>query len=111
MFDAGLFELLLIGIVALLVVGPERLPHVAKVAGLWVGKGKRFLGSVQADIEKELKADELKRILEEQKKNNPLHEIIEDTTQAVNDIKEQTTSAITGEQKPSEETDGGTTKH
>ena len=94
MFDVGFFELMLIGVVALLVVGPERLPKLAKTAGLWLGKGKRFLGSVKADIEQELKAEELKRILNERDKLNPLHEIIEDTKESLTDIKKSTESAV-----------------
>ncbi|MFM1892448.1 MAG: twin-arginine translocation system component TatB [Pseudomonadota bacterium] len=94
MFDVGFFELLLIGVVALLVVGPERLPKIARTAGLWLGKGRRFINSVKSDIEQELKADELKRILAEQKRANPMHEIIEDTKRSFDDIKQQTESAV-----------------
>ncbi len=92
MFDIGFFELILIGVVALLVIGPERLPGVARTAGKWVGKVRRFVSSVQADIQEELKTEELKRILDEQKKSNPLHEIIEDTKQDFEQIKKQTES-------------------
>lgn len=92
MFDIGFFELILIAVVALLVIGPERLPGVARTAGKWLGKGRRFVSSVKADIEEELKAEELKKILEEQKNSNPLHEIIEDTKQSFDDIKQQTES-------------------
>lgn len=103
MFDVGFFELLLIGVVALLVVGPERLPKLARTAGLWLGKGRRFLSSVKADIEQEIKADELKRILAEQKRANPMHEIIEDTKHAFDDIKHKTESAVkAGTAKPGE---------
>ena len=93
MFDIGFFELLLIGLVALLVVGPERLPKVARTAGLWIGKARRMLNSVREDIEQEIKADELKRILEEQKRANPMHSIIEDTRKTVDDLKSTTESA------------------
>ncbi|MBA2410809.1 MAG: twin-arginine translocase subunit TatB [Gammaproteobacteria bacterium] len=66
MFDIGFWELVLIGVVALLVVGPERLPALARQAGEWVGKAKRFVSNVQADIEREFEADELKRMLNDQ---------------------------------------------
>ena len=92
MFDIGFFELILIGVVALLVIGPERLPGLVRTAGLWVGRARRFVGTVREDIEQELKADELKRILDAQKKSNPLHEIIEDTRDSFQDIKQQTAS-------------------
>lgn len=93
MFDIGFFELILIGVVALLVIGPERLPGLARTAGKWMGRARRFVGTVKQDIEQELKAEELKRILDEQKQSNPLHEIIEDTKDSFADIKQQTESA------------------
>ena len=68
MFDVGFWELSLIGIVALLVIGPERLPAVARTVGKWVGRANRFISNVKDDINKELKNEDLKRILEEQQK-------------------------------------------
>ena len=94
MFDVGFFELLLIGVVALLVVGPERLPKLARTAGLWIGRGRRMLASVKEDIDREIKADELKEILEKQKRSNPLHEFVEDTRQSFDQIKSDTESAL-----------------
>ncbi|MCB1772327.1 MAG: twin-arginine translocase subunit TatB [Gammaproteobacteria bacterium] len=101
MFDVGFFELLLIAVVALLVVGPERLPKLARTAGMWLGRGRRFINSVKADIDKEMKADELRQILEKQKQNNPLHEIIEDTRQDFEQIRSDTQSAVDLASKPS----------
>ena len=94
MFDVGLLELLLVGIVALLVVGPERLPKLARTAGMWLGRGRRFISSVKEDIDRELKADELRAILEKQKQNNPLHEIVEDTKKDFEQIKAETQAAV-----------------
>jgi len=94
MFDVGLLELLLVGIVALLVVGPERLPKLARTAGMWLGRGRRFIGSVKDDIDRELKADELRSVLEKQKQNNPLHEIVEDTKKDFEQIKAETQAAV-----------------
>ena len=79
MFDIGFWELTVIGIVALLVIGPDKLPAVARTTGLWVSKARRIITSVKNDISKELKADELKRIMEEQKSSNSIHEFIEET--------------------------------
>lgn len=80
MFDIGFMELALIGVVALVVIGPERLPGVARTVGKWVGNARRFVSSVQADINLEVnKADELKRLLEEQGKIQSMHEILEQT--------------------------------
>lgn len=78
MFDIGFWELLLIGLVALVVIGPERLPKVARVVGLWVGKARNTLGSVKAEIDRELKAQELKEIIDKQTRSNPLETILEE---------------------------------
>lgn len=79
MFDVGFWELALIGLVMLLVVGPERLPKLARTAGLWLGRGRRMLSSVKAEIDREIKADELKEILNKQAQSNPLETILGDT--------------------------------
>jgi len=80
MFDIGFWELAIIGVVALLVIGPERLPSVAKTVGQWMGKTKQFVNHVQSDIKQELgKADELKKLLAEQAQIKEVHEIIEQT--------------------------------
>lgn len=94
MFDVGFFELLLVGLVALLVFGPERLPSLARTAGLWIGRGRRFLSTVKADIEQELKAEELKRIIREQQLNNPLHDLIEDTEKSLREARGQAEAAL-----------------
>ncbi|MFZ1537001.1 MAG: Sec-independent protein translocase protein TatB [Chromatiaceae bacterium] len=77
MFDIGFMELVVVAVVALLVVGPERLPRLARTAGLWVGRARRTLATVKAEIDSELKAEELKEILAKQARANPLETIIE----------------------------------
>lgn len=80
MFDIGFWELGLIAVVGLLVIGPERLPDVARTIGKWVGSARRLINSVQAEINTEVnKADELKRLLEEQSEIKSVHEILETT--------------------------------
>ena len=68
MFDIGFWELSLIGIVALLVVGPERLPAVARTVGKYAGRANRFISNIKDDISKELKDEDLKKILADQQK-------------------------------------------
>lgn len=63
MFDIGFSELILIGVVALVVIGPDRLPAAARVTGLWVGRIKRGFTSIKEDVERELGADEIRREL------------------------------------------------
>ncbi|WP_295543062.1 Sec-independent protein translocase protein TatB [uncultured Thiohalocapsa sp.] len=77
MFDIGALELILIGVVALLVVGPERLPKLARTAGLWAGRARRAFMSVKDEIDREIKAEELKEVLRKQSASNPLEQIIE----------------------------------
>lgn len=78
MFDVGFWELALIGVVALLVIGPERLPSVARSVGQWVAKARNFVNYMQADFKEEInKTEELKRLLTEQSKIKEIHEIIE----------------------------------
>ncbi len=78
MFDIGALELILIGVVALLVVGPERLPKLARTAGLWAGRARRAFMSVKDEIDREIKSEELKEILRKQAASNPLEQIIEE---------------------------------
>lgn len=85
MFDVGFWELMLIGLVALLVVGPERLPRLARTAGLWLGKGQALISQVKTDIDRELRAEELKRMLDEQKKSAGLETILEETSSVLKD--------------------------
>lgn len=90
MFDIGFWELMVIGIVALLVIGPERLPGLARKAGYWVGRGRRFVQSVKSDIDREIAADELRRVLKEQSESSGIHEIVEETKETV----EQTRASL-----------------
>jgi sec-independent protein translocase protein TatB len=88
MFDIGFMEMALIGVVALVVIGPERLPGVARTAGKWIGNARRFMSSVQADINMEVnKTDELKRLIEEQTRIQSVHEILEQTPAESDDRK------------------------
>ena len=66
MFDIGFAEMLIIGIVALLVIGPERLPGVARKAGSYFARLRRFVSNVRADVEREFRTDELQRMLQQQ---------------------------------------------
>ncbi|HZX16895.1 MAG TPA: Sec-independent protein translocase protein TatB [Pseudomonas sp.] len=63
MFDIGFTELLLVGIVALVVLGPDRLPGAVRTAGLWIGRIKRSFSAIKAEVEREIGADEIRRQL------------------------------------------------
>lgn len=62
MFDVSFWELCVVGVVALLVLGPEKLPKAARTVGRWIGKVRRMFAEVQAEIEHELELEELKRL-------------------------------------------------
>ena len=85
MFDSGFLEMLVIGVVALLVVGPERLPGLARKAGQLVGKARAFVNTTKADIEKELQAEEMKSMLSRQEQEiSELRDMMQDATQTLN---------------------------
>jgi len=87
MFDIGFFELSLIGVVALVVIGPERLPSVARTAGKWLGKANRFVSNIKEDISKEIKDEDLKNILQQQKDlANEFKQAAEKTTSTINSL-------------------------
>lgn len=103
MFDVGFSELMLTALVALLVIGPERLPKVARTIGLWTGRARRFVNQVKEDIDREMKAEELKRIMEEQAKSTGIHEIIEETRHTVDEAKQTDYLVTAAPQSPSPE--------
>jgi sec-independent protein translocase protein TatB len=62
MFDIGFSELVVIGLVALVVIGPERLPRVARTVGLLLGRAQRYVQDVKMEIHREIQLDELKHL-------------------------------------------------
>ena len=65
MFDFGFSELIVIGVVLLVVVGPERLPKVARTAGHLLGRVQRYVSDVKSDIQREMQLEELKKLQEQ----------------------------------------------
>jgi sec-independent protein translocase protein TatB len=65
MFDVGFSELVMVGLVSLLVIGPERLPKVARVAGFWIGKIQQMIANVKVEIKQEFHAEEIRQLLKE----------------------------------------------
>ncbi|MFB3058214.1 MAG: Sec-independent protein translocase protein TatB [Gammaproteobacteria bacterium] len=92
MFDMGFTEMMLIGIVALVVIGPERLPGVARTAGKYFARLRNFMMDVRADVESELKADELREMFEAQQKElQSLKDVVSDAGKDIglSDIKNE----------------------
>ncbi len=82
MFDIGLFELVLVAVISLLVLGPERLPEAIRTAALHIGRLKRMYRAVRTDIEKEIGADEIRRQLH----NEEIMQSLEQSKQQLNSI-------------------------
>jgi len=108
MFDIGFTELMLIGIVALIVIGPERLPKVARTAGQWLGKLNRYVSQVKQDIDRDMKLDELRKMQQEMKDTAQRYEIMAgDTKREIETVVEQETGQISRVMQAMSATDGG----
>jgi len=86
MFDIGFWELSLVALVALLVIGPERLPRVARLAGFWIGKGQRMVSSVRHEIKVELYAEELRQRIKDQSPETEIREVMNETSEVVESL-------------------------
>ena len=80
MFDVGFSELCLIGLVSLLVIGPERLPKVARLVGFWLGKTRSMVASIKEEIKLELQAEELRQIFKEQSGLQDVQQMLDETS-------------------------------
>src|SRR5690554_309976 len=85
MFDMGFFELLLIAIVALLVIGPERLPDTVRSVSLWIGRLKRSLRETRSEIERQIGADDIRRQLH----NEQIMRSLEATRRELDEVKSE----------------------
>jgi sec-independent protein translocase protein TatB len=96
MFDIGFSEMLVIAIVALIVIGPERLPKVARTLGHLFGRMQRYVNDVKADISREMELDELRK----------LQTTIQDATQSFEQsVKREVSAAESGFQKLAQDID------
>lgn len=92
MFDIGFLELIIVAIIALLVLGPERLPTAARTLGRWVGKARRLTTSFSQEIDRQIQIEELK---EQLKKSGQSLDISEDANKI-----HQTVSSALADAKP-----------
>ncbi len=108
MFDIGFTELMLIGIVALVVIGPERLPKVARTAGQWIGKLNRYVSQVKQDIDRDMKLEELRKMQQDMKDSAQRYEIMAgETKREIETVVEQETGQISRVMQAMSATDGG----
>lgn len=88
MIDLGLTKLAIIGAVALVVIGPEKLPMVARTLGTLYGRAQRYISQVKSEVSREMELDELRRMQQEVKDaaqdvNNTIAKHMQETTQAI----------------------------
>lgn len=86
MLDVSFWEITMILLVALLVFGPEKLPEAARTAGKWVGRIRRMIQTVQQDIDRELRLQEIKETIQ-QSEQTELYEFLRDTKNELEDLK------------------------
>jgi sec-independent protein translocase protein TatB len=90
MFDVGFFELVLIGIVALVVLGPEKLPGAIRTASLWIGRLRRSFNNIKQDIEREIGADDIRRQLRNEAILDKFKSTKSQVTDTMNMVKKET---------------------
>ncbi len=86
MFDIGFWELSLVGVVALLVIGPERLPAVARHVGFWLNRARSLVASVNQEIKEELYPEEIRRSLLDRTQSSEIHELVDNVNDVANSI-------------------------
>lgn len=84
MFDIGFWELVVIAVVTLLVVGPDEFPTVVRKIGSWISDVRRFVSAVKSDFDREInKAEEIKRRIAKEAEVAELHKIIDETQSTI----------------------------
>ena len=99
MLNIGMTELLTFGIIALLVLGPDKLPEAARFAGKWYGKFKRMISNVQNDIDRELRMSELREQMQNEMKR--IQELELKMQAQMQELQQQSHSAIEQQQQNS----------
>src|SRR5919109_636110 len=103
MFDIGFSELLVIGLVALIVIGPQKLPRVARTAGHLLGRLQRYVADVKADINREIELEELRKMRDSMQKaaSDMQSAVDQELTKTADELNKAAASA-TGDSAPSE---------
>ena len=86
MFDVGFSELVMVGLVALLVIGPERLHKIARLAGFWLGKSRSMIASVKDEIKQEFHAEEMRQLMQQQFITDELQKTVNESEATIMDI-------------------------
>jgi sec-independent protein translocase protein TatB len=86
MFEVGFSELCMVGLVALLVIGPEKLPKMARLAGFWIGKSRAVVANLKAEINSELQAEEMRQLLKSQASMEELQQLQAELNQTIHSV-------------------------
>ncbi|MET0356341.1 MAG: Sec-independent protein translocase protein TatB [Cellvibrio sp.] len=96
MFDIGFAEIIVCAIVALIVIGPERMPEAVRTIGLWIGRVKRSLRETRTEIERQIGVDDIRRQLHNEEimqtlenARRDMDNILSETQQSINSIQHQ----------------------
>ena len=92
--QVGFFEIVTVCIVALLVLGPDKLPGTVRTVGLWVGRLKRSFNNIKSEIEKEVGADEIRRQLRNEEIMEKIKSTQKDFSNTVESVKKEVTDAV-----------------
>jgi len=103
MFDFGFWEIAIIGIITLIVVGPEKMPALARKAGLYAGKLNKFVKKIKFDIDEELKVDELKEQLSIKNEESVLSQAVEDVKTSAEQYQKDVIEPTDPNPQPSED--------
>ena len=89
MFDFGMWEIAIIFVITLIVVGPEKMPVLARKAGLYVGKFRKFISKIKNDINSEIEAEELKEQLSVKNEELLLSQTLDEAKSDIDEIKHE----------------------
>ena len=105
MFDVGFLEISVIFVVALIVVGPEKLPGLARTVGKYVGKARRYADFVRREIESEVRNAELKELAEKPAILDEVKDALTETSDALKDTEQELKEDVTADGKDSSTAD------
>ena len=88
MFDLGFLEIFICGVIALLVLGPERLPGAARAAGHWVGKARRMTRQFSEELDRQVKADEIRERIKKEKSEIGYEDIQKNVQEALDEARD-----------------------
>ncbi len=100
MFDIGFAELVLLAVVGLLVLGPERLPEAARTLGVMLGRLRRSFQSLRDEVQRELRAEELRQKLEEERRSLGLEELGKQVEAGARRMQQQLDGDLTRDEPP-----------